>query len=168
MSLTKLKGKEIIDLYRKLLKYGKTLQLTDHDYYLRRIKTEFRAEVKSPEQLEFRYKRGLELLQTKRLERFVRGSGPGGQAVAKTNNCVVLTHIPTGIVIKCHQSRSLSENRKTARELLVAQWDVQINGEDSLNAQIRRIDEKRRATQEQKKRKLDALKKAWKEREGIE
>ncbi|XP_008486724.1 MIEF1 upstream open reading frame protein-like isoform X2 [Diaphorina citri] len=67
MSLTKLKGKEIIDLYRKLLKYGKTLQLTDHDYYLRRIKTEFRAEVKSPEQLEFRYKRGLELLQTKRL-----------------------------------------------------------------------------------------------------
>lgn len=73
-----------------------------------------------------------------------------------------------GIVIKCHQSRSLSENRKTARELLVAQWDVQINGEDSLNAQIRRIDEKRRATQEQKKRKLDALKKAWKEREGIE
>lgn len=29
-------------------------------------------------------------------ERFVRGSGPGGQAVAKTNNCVVLTHIPTG------------------------------------------------------------------------
>ncbi|XP_008468171.2 probable peptide chain release factor C12orf65, mitochondrial isoform X2 [Diaphorina citri] len=101
-------------------------------------------------------------------ERFVRGSGPGGQAVAKTNNCVVLTHIPTGIVIKCHQSRSLSENRKTARELLVAQWDVQVNGEDSLNAQIRRIDEKRRATQEQKKRKLDALKKAWKEREGIE
>lgn len=51
-----MKGKEIIDLYRKLLKYGKTLQLTDHDYYLTRIKTEFRAEVKSPEQLEFRYK----------------------------------------------------------------------------------------------------------------
>lgn len=29
-------------------------------------------------------------------EDFVRGSGPGGQAVAKTNNCVLLKHIPSG------------------------------------------------------------------------
>ena len=29
-------------------------------------------------------------------EDFVRGSGPGGQAVAKTNNCVLLRHIPSG------------------------------------------------------------------------
>jgi len=30
----------------------------------------------------------------------VRGHGPGGQAVNKTNNCVVLKHLPTGTVIK--------------------------------------------------------------------
>lgn len=30
-------------------------------------------------------------------EKFVRGNGPGGQAVAKTSNCVVLQHKPTGI-----------------------------------------------------------------------
>lgn len=38
-------------------------------------------------------------------ENFVRGSGPGGQAVNQTANCVVLKHIPSGIVIKvgsCH------------------------------------------------------------------
>lgn len=29
-------------------------------------------------------------------ERFVRGSGPGGQSVNKTANCVVLKHMPTG------------------------------------------------------------------------
>lgn len=29
-------------------------------------------------------------------EQFVRGDGPGGQAVAKTNNCVILKHKPTG------------------------------------------------------------------------
>lgn len=29
-------------------------------------------------------------------EEFVRGSGPGGQSVAKTNNCVLLKHIPSG------------------------------------------------------------------------
>lgn len=29
-------------------------------------------------------------------EQHVRGSGPGGQAVNKTANCVVLKHLPTG------------------------------------------------------------------------
>lgn len=29
-------------------------------------------------------------------ERFVRGSGPGGQKTNKTANCVVLKHIPSG------------------------------------------------------------------------
>jgi len=33
-------------------------------------------------------------------ESFVRGSGPGGQAVNMTSNCVVLKHLPSGIVIK--------------------------------------------------------------------
>lgn len=33
-------------------------------------------------------------------EQFVQGEGPGGQAVNKTNNCVVLKHIPTGCVVK--------------------------------------------------------------------
>ena len=33
-------------------------------------------------------------------EQFVRGSGPGGQATNKTNNNIVLKHLPTGIVVK--------------------------------------------------------------------
>ena len=33
-------------------------------------------------------------------ERFVRGSGPGGQSVNKTSNNVILKHLPTGIVVK--------------------------------------------------------------------
>ena len=37
-------------------------------------------------------------------EEFMRGSGPGGQSVAKTNNCVVLTHKATGIRIKVQQA----------------------------------------------------------------
>lgn len=30
----------------------------------------------------------------------IKGGGPGGQAINKTNNCVQLRHIPTGIIIK--------------------------------------------------------------------
>lgn len=33
-------------------------------------------------------------------EDFVRGSGPGGQSVNQTANCVVLKHRPSGIVVK--------------------------------------------------------------------
>ena len=45
-------------------------------------------------------------------EQFVIGSGPGGQAVAKTSNCCVLKHLPTGIVVKvililCNKGRGL-------------------------------------------------------------
>lgn len=35
-------------------------------------------------------------------EQFVRGSGPGGQATNKTSNCVVLKHIPTGVLVKVY------------------------------------------------------------------
>lgn len=41
-----------------------------------------------------------ELVEDELEEQFVRGSGPGGQATNKTSNCVVLKHIPTGIVVK--------------------------------------------------------------------
>lgn len=33
----------------------------------------------------------------------VRGSGPGGQAVAKTSNMCVLVHKPSNIVVKVHR-----------------------------------------------------------------
>ena len=33
-------------------------------------------------------------------ELFTKGSGPGGQCVNKTNNCVVLKHKPTSLVVK--------------------------------------------------------------------
>ncbi|XP_061585192.1 mitochondrial translation release factor in rescue [Cololabis saira] len=64
-------------------------------------------------------------------EQFVRGSGPGGQATNKTSNCVVLRHIPTGIVVKCHQTRSVDINRKRAREIMREKLDVEYKGEFS-------------------------------------
>ena len=39
-------------------------------------------------------------------EKFVQGSGPGGQNVNKLSNCVMLKHIPTGEVIKVSKGTS--------------------------------------------------------------
>ncbi|RVE68272.1 hypothetical protein OJAV_G00089100 [Oryzias javanicus] len=70
-----------------------------------------------------------ELVEDELEEQFVRGSGPGGQATNKTSNCVVLKHIPTGIVVKCHQTRSVDINRKRAREIMREKLDVAYKGE---------------------------------------
>ncbi|CAN9513189.1 unnamed protein product [Ophioblennius macclurei] len=70
-----------------------------------------------------------ELSEDELEEQFVRGSGPGGQATNKTSNCVVLKHIPTGIVVKCHQTRSVDVNRKRARDIMREKLDVVYKGE---------------------------------------
>lgn len=52
-------------------------------------------------------------------EKFVRGSGSGGQKRNKTSNTVQLKHIPTDIVVKYGKNRERSLNRVLAlRELL--------------------------------------------------
>jgi len=60
------------------------------------------------------------------IEKFVRGSGKGGQKINKTSNCVWLKHIPTGLEVKCQQSRSREENRFFARRLLCEKYESQI------------------------------------------
>lgn len=101
-------------------------------------------------------------------EQYVRGSGPGGQATNKTSNAVVLKHKPSGIVVKCHQSRSLWDNKKTAREILVMKLDSTINGEFSLENQERKIKAKQSADRARKREKLLELKKEFMEREGLD
>jgi len=76
-------------------------------------------------------------------EAFLKGSGPGGQKINKTNSAVQLIHIPTGIVIKCQATRSREQNRKTARELLAARLDELRNGDQSRTAIVGNVKKKR-------------------------
>jgi protein subunit release factor B len=47
-------------------------------------------------------------------ERFIRGSGPGGQKINKTSSTVCLRHRPTGIEVRCQDERSQAANRERA------------------------------------------------------
>ena len=49
------------------------------------------------------------------IERFVKGSGPGGQKINKTASCVFLKHGRSGVEVKCQGGRSLQINRFDAR-----------------------------------------------------
>ncbi|XP_015593111.1 probable peptide chain release factor C12orf65, mitochondrial isoform X2 [Cephus cinctus] len=113
------------------------------------------------------YSRVPKLLEEDLEEQHVRGSGPGGQATNKTSNCVVLRHRPTGIVVKCHETRSLWDNQRRAREILLRKFDNLINGEYSLESQERNVQSKHLDEKQRRKKKLAELKKAFKKREVI-
>uniref|UniRef100_A0A8C6WXQ4 Chromosome 12 open reading frame 65 n=1 Tax=Neogobius melanostomus TaxID=47308 RepID=A0A8C6WXQ4_9GOBI len=93
-------------------------------------------------------------------EQFVRGHGPGGQATNKTSNCVVLKHVPTGIVVKCHQTRSVDQNRKHAREIMREKLDVALKGElseiivNKKEAVLKKRDKRKKVNQSLERKRL--------------
>ena len=89
-------------------------------------------------------------------ERFIRGSGHGGQKINKTSSCVVLRHRPTGVEVRCQAERSQALNRFLARRELCARLEERRDGERSARQQarekIRR--QKRRRSRRQQERML--------------
>lgn len=49
-----------------------------------------------------------------------RGSGPGGQHRNKTETCISIKHIPTGLMVRCDEERSQGLNKDLALALLRA------------------------------------------------
>ena len=98
----------------------------------------------------------LGIRETDLVERFVKGSGKGGQKVNKTSSCVYILHRPSGVEIKCQRERSQSLNRFLARRELCDRLEEKIKGIYSARRQaverIRR--QKRRRSRRQKERML--------------
>lgn len=88
------------------------------------------------------------------LEKFVRGSGAGGQKINKTSSCVFLKHLPSGVCVKCQMDRSREMNRFLARRELCEQLEMIREGKATAKTQaiekMRR--QKRRRSRRSKQR----------------
>ncbi|CAG9760548.1 unnamed protein product [Ceutorhynchus assimilis] len=108
-----------------------------------------------------------ELTESDFREKHIKGSGPGGSKIATTCNCVELKHIPSGIIVKCQETRYLEVNRKKARSILRTKLDNHLNGEKSIEAQIKRLQQKKKAFDDKKKAEKRVMKEIWKEQEKL-
>ena len=54
---------------------------------------------------------------------FTCGGGPGGQKVNKTEMVAVCKHLPTGVMVRCQETRSRDKNREIGLEILSAKLE---------------------------------------------
>ncbi len=98
--------------------------------------TRFPVSATKEEEL-IRWMEELKLYEEDIIEKFIRGSGSGGQKINTSANCVWLKHEPTGIEVKCQAARSRAHNRFTARRSLCKKLDKLISGKKSKAEQAR-------------------------------
>lgn len=79
-------------------------------------------------------------------EKFVRGSGPGGQKINKTSSTVWLKHRPTGIEVRVQKERSQAANRELAWEELCGKLETVLRQAEAARQNEREKERRRKRT----------------------
>ncbi|MDE3045477.1 MAG: peptide chain release factor-like protein [Verrucomicrobiota bacterium] len=102
------------------------------------------------------------------IEKFILGSGSGGQKINKTSSCVYLKHLPTGLEVKCQRERSREMNRFFARRELCEKLEQLLFKEKSKRQQeIEKIRRQKRRRSKKAKEKMLASKRQHSEKKGF-
>ncbi len=99
----------------------------------------------------------LGLKESDLIEKFILGTGSGGQKINKSSTTVYLKHVPTGLEVKCQKGRSQALNRYYARKELIekikkALFQIETKKEQA-SEKIRR--QKKRKSRKQKQKMID-------------
>ena len=109
----------------------------------------------------------LQLIEEEIEEKFIRGSGKGGQKINKTASCVWLKHSPSGTEVKCQSDRSRAMNRFHARRALCQKIENARLGKESKEEKEReKIRRQKRKRSKRAKEKILSDKRAQAEKKS--
>lgn len=101
-------------------------------------------------------------------EKFIKGSGAGGQKINKTTSCVQIQHPETGIKVKCQKSRLLQENRFFARRILVEKIEaLRLKADSKKQQEIAKLRKQKKKRSQKAKEKVLKFKKERKEKKEL-
>ncbi|KTD25628.1 MULTISPECIES: peptide chain release factor family protein [Legionella] len=101
----------------------------------------------------------LQITDADLIEKFILGSGKGGQKLHKTASTVYLKHVLSGLEIKCQESRSREDNRYFARVRLCEKLHSIVSDEKTKEQQqVEKIKRQKRRRSRRAKQKILAEK----------
>lgn len=95
------------------------------------------------------------ILEADLIEKFILGSGKGGQKVNKSSTCVYLKHLPSGMEVKCQRERSRELNRFLARRELCEKMEQKLfQAKSEKQREIAKVRKQKRRRSRKQKEKL--------------